>query len=142
MPTIVQASTQSCQHSVEGLEMIVPLVRAAADTSGGKAGPLGALLRAGLPVPDGFVVPLEAYRRAVVLRGRAPGPSGRSDGVRDRLESRALSAELLAALGPAVDGLGDVPLAVRSSADDEDTGQTSAAGRYESVLAVRGVAEV
>ena len=122
--------------------MIVPLVRAAADTSGGKAGPLGALLRAGLPVPDGFVVPLEAYRRAVVLRGRAPGPSGRSDGVRDRLESRALSAELLAALGPAVDGLGDVPLAVRSSADDEDTGQTSAAGRYESVLAVRGVTEV
>ena len=46
--------------------MIVPLRDAAVNTCGGKAGALGALLRAGLPVPDGFVVPFDAYRLASV----------------------------------------------------------------------------
>jgi len=70
--------------------MIVPLRDAAVTTCGGKAGVLGALLRAGLPVPDGFVVAFD----------------------------------------------------VRSSADSEDTVHASGAGQHESVLAVRGVAEV
>ncbi|MDA0638366.1 pyruvate, phosphate dikinase, partial [Nonomuraea sp. MCN248] len=45
--------------------MIVPLASATAGTCGGKAGALGALLRAGLPVPDGFVLAFAAYRAAV-----------------------------------------------------------------------------
>ncbi|KQR17328.1 PEP/pyruvate-binding domain-containing protein [Cellulomonas sp. Leaf334] len=88
---------------------LVPLHDAVPRTCGGKAGALGALLRAGLPVPDGFVLPI-AYRPV--------------DG--------ALPDDLRAALGSA-------PVAVRSSADDEDTGLASAAGQYESALGVQGV---
>ncbi|HET6292802.1 MAG TPA: PEP/pyruvate-binding domain-containing protein [Kribbella sp.] len=99
--------------------MIVPLRDAAVNTCGGKAGALGALLRTGLPVPDGFVIPFDAYRLNV------HGP--------DRL---------LEDLAHGLDELGDVPVAVRSSADSEDTVHASGAGQHESVLAVRGVAEV
>jgi phosphoenolpyruvate synthase/pyruvate phosphate dikinase len=69
---------------LKGRRMIVPLMEAVADTCGGKAAALGALLRAGLPVPDGFVVPFAAYLAAVreldlgsrtisTLRGRRSG---------------------------------------------------------------------
>ncbi|MFD0891878.1 PEP/pyruvate-binding domain-containing protein, partial [Streptosporangium algeriense] len=44
--------------------------------------------------------------------------------------------------GRALDALGDPPVAVRSSAAKEDTGQASAAGQHESFLAVHGVREV
>ncbi|WP_067479362.1 PEP/pyruvate-binding domain-containing protein [Actinomadura hibisca] len=37
--------------------MLIPLAAAVTETCGGKAAALGALLRAGLPVPDGVVVP-------------------------------------------------------------------------------------
>ncbi|WP_166354440.1 PEP/pyruvate-binding domain-containing protein [Phytoactinopolyspora limicola] len=102
--------------------MIVPLIDADADTSGGKAAPLGVLLRAGLPVPDGFVVPFDAHRAAA--RGQS------------------LPAGLLDALGRGLHGLGDPPVAVRSSAADEDSGTASAAGQHESVLAVFGASAV
>ncbi|GHJ49306.1 hypothetical protein Cs7R123_66480 [Catellatospora sp. TT07R-123] len=92
--------------------MLVPLADAVPATCGGKAGALGALLRAGLPVPPGFVVPFDA------------------------------DTGLLDALGPELDALGDTPVAVRSSAAAEDTAQGSAAGQYESFLAVYGPAAV
>ncbi|MEV4567747.1 PEP/pyruvate-binding domain-containing protein [Nonomuraea sp. NPDC049419] len=85
--------------------MIVPLRAAVTETCGGKAGALGALLRAGLPVPDGFVVPFAD-----------PGEDLRRP----------------------VEEWGDAFVAVRSSASDEDTAHASAAGQYESFLAVRG----
>lgn len=93
--------------------MLVPLEEAARETCGGKATALGALLRAGLPVPDGFVVPFDAYRAAVP-----------DDVLRD-------------ALAPALRALGSPPVAVRSSATSEDTARASAAGQHESVLAVQ-----
>jgi pyruvate, water dikinase len=98
--------------------MIVPLMEADGGTCGGKAGALGALLRAGLPVPDGFVVPFAVYLAAV---GEPEVP--------------ASVAEALAALG-------DPPVAVRSSAAGEDSAQASAAGQYESVLGVQGAEAV
>ncbi|MEU7742329.1 PEP/pyruvate-binding domain-containing protein [Nonomuraea sp. NPDC049158] len=121
--------------------MIVPLMEAAADTCGGKAGALGALLRAGLPVPDGFVVTYAAYLAAVrdldLVR-----VAGEPDEARRVIESRPVHATVVDALRRALDELGDPPVAVRSSAANEDTGQASAAGQYESFLAVRGVGEV
>ena len=45
--------------------MIVPLREADPATCGPKAGALGTLLRAGLPVPDGFAIPFVVYRAAV-----------------------------------------------------------------------------
>ncbi|GAA2822232.1 PEP/pyruvate-binding domain-containing protein [Nonomuraea rubra] len=137
--------------------MIVPLMEAAADTCGGKGGTLGALLRAGLPVPDGFVVPFAAYLAAVrdldpdrdpergrgLGRGRdrAQGP-GRVAAVRRAIAGRPLHTTLIDELGRALGRLGDPPVAVRSSASGEDTGQASAAGQHESFLAVQGAGEV
>ncbi|MEV0588068.1 PEP/pyruvate-binding domain-containing protein [Nonomuraea sp. NPDC050310] len=120
--------------------MIVALAEAVAGTCGGKAGALGALIRAGLPVPGGFVVPFAAYLAAV--RGldlREPSS------VRQAIEARPLDAALVEALGRALDELGEhgelggPPVAVRSSAANEDTGLASAAGQHESFLGVRGV---
>ncbi|WP_157248295.1 PEP/pyruvate-binding domain-containing protein [Nonomuraea typhae] len=113
--------------------MIVPLEEAAAATCGGKAGALGALLRAGLPVPDGFVVSFAAYRAAVRGLGRDP------DEIRRRITAGEPLAEAVAA---ALDALGGPPVAVRSSAANEDTGQVSAAGQHESFLAVHGAGAV
>ncbi|MGV9770663.1 PEP/pyruvate-binding domain-containing protein [Streptosporangium sp. NPDC003464] len=124
--------------------MIVPLMEAVADTCGGKAGTLGTLLRAGLPVPDGFVVPFAAYLAAVrdLDLGRFAGESDDFDAARQVIEARPVHAAVIDALGGALDELGDPPVAVRSSAANEDTGQTSAAGQHESFLAVHGVSEV
>ncbi|MFF4413315.1 PEP/pyruvate-binding domain-containing protein [Streptosporangium sp. NPDC001559] len=113
--------------------MIVSLGEAVADTCGGKAGALGALLRAGLPVPDGFVVPFAAYLAA--------GPHD-ADAARQAIGGRPVPAAVIDALGRALDGLGEPSVAVRSSAAREDTGQASAAGQHESFLAVHGLDEV
>ncbi len=119
-------------------------MEAVADTCGGKAGALGALLRAGLPVPDGFVVPFAAYLAAVrdLDLGRFAGEPDDVDAVRRTIETRPVHAAVIDALGRALDEIGDPPVAVRSSAAREDTGQASAAGQHESFLAVHGVSAV
>lgn len=89
---------------------------------GGKARGFGTLARAGLPVPEGFVLTTSAYRAAAEHAG-AP--------VRMGGQLRRLIAE-------ALEPLGDAPLAVRSSASDEDGGDRSYAGQYATVLGVRG----
>jgi pyruvate,water dikinase len=91
---------------------IVPL-RAAdrSDRFGGKAVQLGAALRAGLPVPDGFAIAWDVVD-AVATTGRT-----------------------------ALDAPPDVwptPCAVRSSAVDEDSADASFAGAHLSVLGVSG----
>jgi pyruvate,water dikinase len=92
---------------------VVPLDDATdAARFGHKAANLAVLRRAGLPVPDGVVVPA-------------------LDGTAD-----AVLAELVAAVG----AWGDVPLAVRSSGAAEDSPQASFAGLYTTVLDVRGEA--
>ncbi|GAA4901324.1 pyruvate,water dikinase [Stackebrandtia albiflava] len=93
--------------------MLTPLSQTTRARCGGKAATLATLMNADVPVPDGFVVPFDA----------------RTDAVADRI------AESLARLG-------DPPVAVRSSALDEDTEGASAAGQYESSLGVRGVRAV
>jgi pyruvate,water dikinase len=104
--------------------MVTTLRDADTDTGGGKAATLAVLVREGLPVPDGFVVPFAAHRTA-----RADSGLPVSQGLRDAL------AWHLARMG-------DPPVAVRSSAASEDTAGGSAAGQYESVLAVSGAPAV
>lgn len=124
--------------------MVVALQGAAAETCGGKAGTLGSLRRAGLPVPDGFVIPFDAYR-AVVHGLGLTSPNNEPDepdAARLAIGTRPLPAHLLDAVAHGLDKLGNPPVAVRSSAASEDTVDTSAAGQHESVLAVQGVNEV
>lgn len=86
---------------------------------GGKGLSLGKTARAGLPVPGGFVVTTQAYRR-LVERGI------RSD------------AGFARAVAAAYDTLGGGPVAVRSSATAEDAADTSFAGQQETFLGIQG----
>lgn len=85
--------------------------------AGGKGANLGELIRAGLPVPPGFVVTTDAYRARV------------DDDVPD--EARAAILDAYAALGRP-------PVAVRSSATAEDLAGASFAGQQDTYLNVRG----
>jgi pyruvate,water dikinase len=86
-----------------------------AHTHGGKASQLGRALRAGLPVPDGFALShAEAHALAETEADRAEGT--------------------LASMLAGIDG----PVAVRSSAVDEDGRDASFAGVHVSCLGVSG----
>ncbi|ADB32009.1 pyruvate phosphate dikinase PEP/pyruvate- binding protein [Kribbella flavida DSM 17836] len=123
--------------------MIISLTDSTIASSGAKAAGLGTLLRAGLPVPDGFVIPTAAYRAvaddlALPTLLAEHGPTA----VRQELEARPLPQALISALTTALSELGEGPVAVRSSAADEDSSTASAAGQYDSFLAVVGPAAV
>jgi pyruvate,water dikinase len=90
-----------------------------ADQVGGKGLGLGKTAGAGLPVPPGFVVTTQAFRR---LRDR---------GIRS-------DPRFLHTLKEAYHSLGGGPVAVRSSATAEDAADTSFAGQQETILGVEG----
>lgn len=128
--------------------MILQLRDAVVGTSGGKAGALGALLRAGLPVPDGFVVPFDDYRAVVggcpvdPIAGKSNEPDKTLEGALNAgggvVGAMPLSQALHDSIAHGLDVLGNPPVAVRSSANTEDTAEASAAGQYDSILAVQG----
>ncbi|HVS35897.1 MAG TPA: PEP/pyruvate-binding domain-containing protein [Gemmataceae bacterium] len=94
-----------------------------ADAVGGKGLSLGLMASAGLPVPPGFCVTSEAYRR---WRGQSL-----TDG-----------HELGQRIADAYRVLGGGPVAVRSSATAEDGSAASFAGQQETYLGVQGDMEV
>jgi pyruvate,water dikinase len=89
---------------------------------GGKGLSLGLMSVAGLPVPPGFCIAGEAYRRAIAMGAGA---------------ARLLEADL-AEVVAAYESLGRPIVAVRSSATVEDGGHASYAGQQETVLGVDG----
>ncbi|WP_112245119.1 PEP/pyruvate-binding domain-containing protein [Kribbella monticola] len=104
-----------------------------------KAATLARLAKAGFPVPPAFVVPIDTYRSFVAhldlptaLAERGPTE------LRRLIESQPLPSRLLTELTHALHALGDLPVAVRSSATTEDTPHASAAGQHDSHLAVQG----
>ena len=116
-----------------------PLEEASAREAGGKAWSLGRLARDGFPVPPGFVVPSSLFARALE-GGVAPPQTSEEDGSRREPELRpdpALRGVLARALADLPGGV-DAPVAVRSSATDEDGASTSFAGQHDSVLGVSG----
>lgn len=113
--------------------------------AGGKGANLGELVRAGLQVPDGFLVTTEAYARVVNLLDLkiADGVAG-GDGVaiRASVEAAAMPADIQAAIADAYTALGSGPVAVRSSATAEDLPGAAFAGQQDTYLNIIGEAAV
>lgn len=140
--------------------LILPLndPRAALDTAGGKGASLARLSAAGLPVPGGFHVTTEAYRRFVAandlqprilaaVRAADPAQPATLDAaaraIAEWFAAGDVPAELAAAVATAYADLGDSPaVAVRSSATAEDLPELSFAGQQETFLNVQGVPAV
>ncbi|PXY27809.1 PEP/pyruvate-binding domain-containing protein [Prauserella muralis] len=130
-----------------------------AGVAGGKGASLGELLRAGIRVPDGFVVTTAAFRSAVTAldlgsRVAALDPAD-ADGLaatcaelRSVVESAPLPSDVAeAVLGAYTEfaaGCGDryLPVAVRSSATSEDSAEASFAGLQDTYLWIRGEDQV
>jgi pyruvate,water dikinase len=125
--------------------------------AGGKGASLGELLRAGIRVPDGFVVTTAAFREAMggLLEeiGRRVAALDPADGerlavvtaeLRALVESAPAPAGVAEAITTAYEGLcaqaGDeeLPVAVRSSATSEDSAEASFAGLQDTYLWVQG----
>jgi len=126
---------------------------------GGKNASLGTLFGAGLPVPPGFAVSADCYRKALADGGitgqidaliAAVDPRDPASVAAAGARARALigSLEAPAALAGAIRaayaqlgarcGDQDVPVAVRSSATCEDQPDASFAGEHDTYLWVRG----
>ncbi|MFE6996420.1 PEP/pyruvate-binding domain-containing protein [Microbacterium sp. NPDC057659] len=111
---------------------------------GGKGANLGEMRRAGLPVPDGFVVTTDAYARAAEAVGLAArvGEAEPAE-LRAMLEAAPIPDDLRAAVADAYANLGDdVAVAVRSSATAEDLPGAAFAGQQDTYLNVVGVDDV
>ncbi|MBL7200939.1 MAG: phosphoenolpyruvate synthase [Anaerolineae bacterium] len=133
---------------------ILPLdSQASLDAVGGKGMNLSRLLRAGFPVPPGFIVSTAAYRTFVqshglsgrILRVVEDVPSGdltslgaAAQTIRAWFSSRPLPANLVDAVTDAYAALGRPPVAVRSSATAEDLPGLSFAGQQDTYLNVMG----
>lgn len=123
--------------------MLLPLEDATVAVAGGKAGTLARLVRAGLRVPPGVVVPLDVYRataQRLDLEGlvRRGGP----EAAQRALARADLPPVFLSEVERALVRLGDGPVAVRSSATGEDGATRTAAGQHLTCLAVRGAGAV
>jgi pyruvate,water dikinase len=116
------------------MALIAPLEqasRAERARFGGKAASLGELLRAGLPVPPGYVITTEAFGRFMALAGMpvdAPAPPDARSRIVATAVPVALESEILAAHRALFDEHARV--AVRSSATSEDLAQASFAGQH------------
>ena len=125
---------------------------------GGKATGLGALVREGLQVPDGFAVTTTAYREHVSHNRLAPeleriladcgtyeAQRRASEQIRQVFDASSMPPALEDAVLRAHAALchpAETPVAVRSSANAEDMADASFAGQQESYLWILGGTEV
>ncbi|WP_046468335.1 PEP/pyruvate-binding domain-containing protein [Allosalinactinospora lopnorensis] len=101
---------------------------------GGKGANLGVLTRAGLPVPPGFCVTTDAYKRVA---------GADHTNARERLLNDEIPAEIVEEITEAYQALGEnVPVAVRSSATAEDLPFASFAGQQDTYLNIIGAEAV
>jgi pyruvate,water dikinase len=119
-------------------------------TAGGKGANLATLARAGLPVPEGFVVTTAAYRglsdtpeiRAAMERLDALDPedadalAAGAGELRSLLSGREFDPAVEAEVADALASFGDTTVAVRSSATAEDLPSASFAGQHGTFLGV------
>ncbi|HEY3450639.1 MAG TPA: phosphoenolpyruvate synthase, partial [Myxococcales bacterium] len=131
--------------------------------AGGKGANLGEMLRAGLPVPPGFVVLADGFRAflreanledriAKTLKGLNVDDSQALGKASEALQALVTETRVPAAVRAAIAegysemsrraGRSDPAVAVRSSATMEDNAQYSFAGMFRSFLNVRGSDEL
>jgi pyruvate,water dikinase len=144
--------------------LVLPLARAPGPaTVGGKGASLGELIRAGIRVPPGFVITVDAFTQALA----AIDPTGErragigtlapddlsaimtvTESFRLAIATAPLPAQVAAAVREAYAALGDdaagqdTAVAVRSSATMEDGVSASFAGLQDTYLGVRGACDV
>ena len=123
--------------------------------AGGKGANLGALLRAGLPVPGGFVVTTDGYRAFVAANhleadlhrildsthtDEPAALESASSAIRARFASGQMPLPVAEEIRQAYLALSDVPqaVAVRSSATAEDLPDLSFAGQQDTYLNIIG----
>src|SRR5207253_696733 len=128
--------TEQCRVSGP---LVVPLSTLGAQdltVAGGKGANLGELIRAGFPVPDGFVITTDAYAAAASAASIDP-----TDPIaaRARLMEMAVPRAVATAVRDAYRALGG-RVAVRSSATAEDLPEASFAGQQDTILDVDGEA--
>ena len=126
-------------------------------SAGGKGANLGEMIRAGLSVPEGFAVLVDAYRKFVqentlekeIANLLSIAESGKSENLReaaDRVRGLfvigKIPAEILKEIDILYTAIGLPPVAVRSSATAEDLPGASFAGQYSTFLNVRGKEEL
>ncbi|HET7095602.1 MAG TPA: PEP/pyruvate-binding domain-containing protein, partial [Thermomicrobiales bacterium] len=123
---------------------------------GGKGASLARMAAAGLPVPAGFLLTTEAYRRFVQANDLQPSIEVAASGaaaddpasldrasaaIASLFQGGAMPAAVETELRRAYAALGGEPaVAARSSATAEDLPEFSFAGQQETVLNVRGEA--
>jgi len=140
---------------------ILPLSDPQADleTTGGKGASLARLASAGLPVPDGFHITTQAYRRFVAANNLQPGTlaalqevdashpatlESASRAICRLFTTATIPDELANAIVSAYGELpgSNPPVAVRSSATAEDLPEASFAGQQETYLNITGAGQV
>ena len=109
--------------------------------AGGKGTNLGELIRAGFPVPDGFVVTTAAYDRFVThnrlgntIARALREEEGSGASIRTALEGAPIPPEIERNILAAYHELGEGPVAVRSSATAEDLPEAAFAGQQDTYL--------
>jgi pyruvate,water dikinase len=121
---------------------------------GGKGANLGEMARAGFPVPPGFCVTTEAFRRFMagvpgandlyaaldaLADGDIDGVRRLGEEVRRALQEAPIPPEITAAVATELERMGsEHAYAVRSSATAEDLPSASFAGQHDTYLNVRG----
>ncbi len=135
------------------------------DRAGGKGASLARMIAAGLPVPDGFILTTNAYRRFLAVNGLEQAVADAVHGLSEsdptsweraatalhaRFEQATVPDDIanetrrayvaLGATGAGVAPAASLPMAVRSSATAEDLPEASFAGQQETFLNVRGEA--
>ena len=114
--------------------------------AGGKAANLGEMVRAGIPVPPGFVITTTAYRAYMKEHEIDPlvaeqlgkigsttngALSKASTKIQDKMLAGRLSSTIESEIVDAYKALGGGPVAVRSSATAEDLEHASFAGQQD-----------
>ena len=128
-------------------------VEATLDKVGGKGVNLSQISRAGFPVPPGFLITTDAYhafvesnhlQEQIIDLASHPTQTSetRSVAIRQLFTKAGTPDELIEIIhrgyADLIQTVGDLPLAVRSSATAEDLAGASFAGQQESYLNVHG----